>query len=126
MPTFHSIGRVHSALAEDAHGHFLGELELSNDSVSSLVFSFSSRACSLVELSHNDWVGLLKGLDISDPGVGHVALYGSTIKVFTSPASSANGLIIRAFTVSEEEVVHGTLTASHELEWLEDEVDYLL
>lgn len=117
---------VHSALTEDTHGHFLSELELSDDSVSTSVLAPSSRACSLVELSHNHRVSFLERFDVSDPGVGHVALNGRAVEVFACPASSANSLIIGAFTVSEEEVVHRSLTACHELEGLKDEVDHFL
>lgn len=117
---------VHPALTEDAHGHFLSELELSDDSVSTSVLASSSRTCSLIELSHNNRVSFLKRFDVSDPGVGHVALNSRAVEVFACPASSANSLIIRAFIVSKEEVVHRSLTARHELEGLKDEVDHFL
>lgn len=117
---------VHPALTEDAHGYFLSELELSDDSVSSSVFAFSSRTCSLVELSHNHRVCLFERFDVSDPGVGHVALNGCAVKVFACSASTANSLIIRTFTVTEEKVVHRSLAACHELEGLEDEVNHFL
>lgn len=117
---------VHSALADNTHGHFLSELEFPDNSITSVLFSSSSRACSLVELSHYDWISLLKGFDISNPSIGHVTLYGRAVEVFASPASSTNGLIVRAFAVAKEEIVHGALTAGHELERLKDEVDDFL
>lgn len=118
LTAFNSVRMVHSALTEDAHGHFLSELELSDDSVSSSVFASSSRTCPLVELSHNYRVSFLERFDVSDSRVGHVALNSSAVKVFTCSTSTANSLIIRAFTVSEEKVVHRSLAACHELERL--------
>lgn len=126
LPSFDSIRRVNSALTENAHGNFFSELKFPDDSISSSMFTFSSRSYSLIELSHNDWVSLLEGFDISDPGIGHVALYGRAIEIFAGPASSANCFIVRAFAVAEEEVVHGALTAGNELERFKDKVNHFL
>lgn len=90
------------------------------------MFASPTGTCPLVELPYNHWVGILERFDVSNTGVRHVALNSSAVEVFSCSTSPAHSFIIRTFAVAEEEVVHRSLTAGHELEGLQDEVDHFL
>jgi hypothetical protein len=55
-----------------------------------------------------------------------VALNGGTVKIISCSAASANGFVVAAVFVSEQEVVHSSLTAGHKLERFENEIHYFL
>lgn len=118
LPSLEAVGSINSALTEDADHHVLSEHELSDNPFASLEGALPPRLLPLIELAHHQWVHLLEVLHISDPCVSHMALGGGSLKAHSSSAPPADGLVIAAATVSEEKVVHSSLTAGNALEGL--------
>ena len=99
-------------LGEQADGQWLQELELANDSVTTLPLAISSRSSANGKLMQTHWVTLLNDFRICDCRIGHVRVQsGGTVITWASTCAASDGLVIPKTGTSEKEVIHGTLTA---------------
>ena len=110
------IGTEDPPLGEQTDGNILQKHELPDNSIASSEFPSSSWPPPLLELPHNNRIGILEWLNIGNPGVGHVALNGGTVPALPCASSSADGLVISEFISAEYEIVHGALAAGYMVE----------
>ena len=61
---------------------------------------------------------------IGQSRVGHVAVYGvASRKPMSSSRTATNGLVVAKTIISEEQIVHGSLAARHDLERFQERID---